>query len=199
LIPDSPRGVQKDRYGKIVIEVDIMAKKLSRSDIVKIIMETEDREYYLDEDMIRMMLDTGKIDDHNDMTGDRRTLSDVISDRMAMVAGSWAFLISFCIVIIIWIIVNTLEIPEPFDPYPYIFLNLILSCIAAIQAPMILMSQNRQDAKDRQRSENDFIVNMKSELMLEVLHDKLDKVIEAQNDVNGRLDRLESGSDDERP
>jgi uncharacterized membrane protein len=108
---------------------------------------------------------------------DRRiSLGDRLSDRLATVGGSWAFIGGFGLVLLSWIVINTTLIffKKPFDPFPFILLNLALSCLAAIQAPVILMSQNRQDAKDRLRSEYDYRVNLKAELEIRHLHQKLD-------------------------
>jgi uncharacterized membrane protein len=104
-----------------------------------------------------------------------------LSDRLADFAGSWRFIIGFGIVLALWITVNSVVlIMKPFDPYPFILLNLILSCLAAIQAPVILMSQNRQEAKDRMRSEHDYLVNLKAELEIRSLHEKMDHLLMKQ-------------------
>ncbi len=104
-----------------------------------------------------------------------------LSDRIARFGGSWAFIISFFMVLIVWILFNTLSPQEiNFDPYPFILMNLILSCIAALQAPIIMMSQNRQEEKDRKRSENDYLINLKAELEIRSLHQKVDLLIEDQ-------------------
>ena len=92
---------------------------------------------------------------------------------------------------IIWMVVNLLLASRAFDAYPFILLNLVLSCIAAIQAPLIMMSQNRQEAKDRERAENDYKVNLKNELIIDDLHRKLDLILENQRKLNRRLDELE--------
>jgi uncharacterized membrane protein len=105
----------------------------------------------------------------------------IISDKVASFGGSWAFIISFFIVLIIWIVFNSIVLKNYiFDPYPFILMNLILSCIAALQAPIIMMSQNRQEEKDRKRSENDYLINLKSELEIRALHDKIDLLLEDQ-------------------
>ena len=104
-----------------------------------------------------------------------------ISDKVARFGGSWAFIISFFVVLIIWILFNVLAPDrDDFDPYPFILMNLVLSCIAALQAPIIMMSQNRQEEKDRQRSENDYLINLKAELEVRALHQKVDLLIEEQ-------------------
>lgn len=104
-----------------------------------------------------------------------------ISDKVARFGGSWAFIMSFGLVLFAWILFNTLSPRrDEFDPYPFILMNLILSCIAALQAPVIMMSQNRQEEKDRQRAENDYLVNLKAELEIRNLHRKMDLLMEEQ-------------------
>jgi uncharacterized membrane protein len=112
---------------------------------------------------------------------DKRTLGERLSDHLASFGGSWTFIILFCAVFAIWIAVNVmLPTPQRFDVYPYILLNLILSCIAALQAPVIMMSQKRLEAKDRLRSQNDYRVNLKAELEIRQLHEKMDHLISRQ-------------------
>lgn len=104
-----------------------------------------------------------------------------ISDKVARFGGSWAFIISFGIILFAWILLNTVPPnSDVFDPYPFILMNLILSCIAALQAPIIMMSQNRKEEKDRQRAENDYLVNLKAELEIRNLHRKIDLLMEEQ-------------------
>ncbi|TAE48347.1 MAG: DUF1003 domain-containing protein [Bacteroidetes bacterium] len=102
-----------------------------------------------------------------------------ISDKVASFGGSWKFIISFSALLIVWICINTLSALR-FDPYPFILMNLILSAIAALQAPIIMMSQNRKEEKDRKRSENDYLINLKAELELRSLHRKIDLLLEEQ-------------------
>lgn len=118
---------------------------------------------------------TDKID-----TDDQLNLStgQKVADKVASFGGSWKFIISFGVFIFIWIIINSLWlINKEFDPYPFILLNLILSCLAALQAPVIMMSQNRQEEKDRERSKKDYMINLKSELEIRALHEKVDHFI----------------------
>jgi len=104
-----------------------------------------------------------------------------ISDKVARFGGSWLFIILFFIVLTIWIIFNvTVPKGAEFDPYPFILMNLILSCIAAMQAPIIMMSQNRQEEKDRKRGENDYLINLKAELEIRSLNQKLDLLVQEQ-------------------
>ena len=109
------------------------------------------------------------------------TTGQRISDKVAQFGGSWKFIISFGIILFSWILFNVLAIcVYKYDPIPFILLNLILSCIAAIQAPIIMMSQNRQEEKDRKRSENDYIINLKAEIQIRSLHQKIDLLMEEQ-------------------
>ncbi|WP_442794496.1 DUF1003 domain-containing protein [Pelobium manganitolerans] len=109
------------------------------------------------------------------------TKGQSISDRVAKFGGSWAFIVSFLFLLLFWILFNTLTpIKDNFDPYPFILMNLILSCVAALQAPIIMMSQNRQEEKDRKRSENDYMVNLKAELEINALNQKIDFLLEEQ-------------------
>ena len=109
---------------------------------------------------------------------ERLTLGQKIADKVAEFGGSWVFIISFMFLVVLWISLNTIwATSQKFDPYPFILLNLILSCIAALQAPIIMMSQNRQEDKDRQRSRSDFMVNLKAELEIRGLHRKVDLLI----------------------
>jgi uncharacterized membrane protein len=104
-----------------------------------------------------------------------------ISDRVAIFGGSWKFIIFFGVVLTVWIIINsTLPEKDRFDPYPFILMNLVLSTIAALQAPIIMMSQNRQEEKDRMRSENDYLINLKAEMEIRGLHQKIDLLLEEQ-------------------
>ena len=111
---------------------------------------------------------------------EKYTVGQRAADRIAKFAGSWAFIFSFMAVLILWMVGNILLAKRAFDPYPFILLNLVLSCVAAIQAPLIMMSQNRQEEKDRRRAENDYKVNLKTEIMIEDLHDKMNKKIAKQ-------------------
>jgi uncharacterized membrane protein len=110
------------------------------------------------------------------------TLGQRVADKIAAFGGSWTFIIAFFSFIVLWMAVNVwLLVSRPFDPYPFILLNLILSCLAAIQAPIIMMSQNRQEQKDRIRNEHDYKINLKAELEIKLLHEKIDHLIVHQN------------------
>ncbi len=113
----------------------------------------------------------------------KETFGERASDKLASFAGSWTFIIVFTLVLIGWIIVNGVILANSFDPYPFILLNLVLSCVAAVQAPLIMMSQKRQEQKDRERAQNDFKVNLKCEIIIEDLHRKLDTILENQKKI----------------
>jgi uncharacterized membrane protein len=105
-----------------------------------------------------------------------------MADKIASFGGSWSFIIIFFLFILVWMIINIIALRDRgFDPYPFILLNLILSCLAAIQAPIIMMSQNRKEEKDRKRSEHDYMINLKAELEIKLLHEKMDHLIQEQN------------------
>ncbi len=132
------------------------------------------REDMSDDELTELLLEN-KIS----VSDDRKiTFGQRASDKLAEFAGSWIFIIAFTLFLIIWILINVYFLKNPFDPYPFIMLNLVLSCIAAVQAPLIMMSQKRQEQKDRERAENDFKVNLKCEIILENLHRKLDELLE---------------------
>ncbi len=121
---------------------------------------------------------TDKIDGDDNFPA---TLGQRIADKVAAFGGSWTFIISFTLFLVSWIIINIFWLANKgFDPYPFILLNLILSCIAAMQAPVIMMSQNRQEEKDRERAKKDYMVNLKSELEIRMLHEKIDHLILSQ-------------------
>lgn len=136
----------------------------------------------LEGEVVRSMQEHELLASNVDKTFETKlTFADRLSDRIAAVGGSWRFIVGFGIFLAAWIAVNTvfLRMKAP-DPYPFIFLNLILSCVAALQAPVIMMSQNRQEAKDRVRAEHDYKVNLKAELEIRHLHEKMDYMLKQQ-------------------
>lgn len=135
-------------------------------------------------EIVRQALSEQELITQNLLHPPEETLStgQKISDKVARFGGSWMFIISFGIVLAIWIIYNSIAPQqEQFDPFPFILMNLVLSTIAALQAPIIMMSQNRQEEKDRMRSENDYLINLKAELEIRSLHQKIDLMLEEQN------------------
>lgn len=133
--------------------------------------------------IVQQTIDEEKLIVNNLLNPPSETLTkgQQISDKVARFGGSWRFIITFGVILVAWIIFNVVAISTyKFDPYPFILLNLILSCVAAIQAPIIMMSQNRQEEKDRKRSENDYLINMKAEMQIRSLHQKMDLLIQDQ-------------------
>ena len=139
-----------------------------------------------DEEVLNLLADS-KISVSPESEKEKYTLGQRAADVIAKFAGSWAFIFSFTGVLVLWMIVNTLLAAKAFDPYPFILLNLVLSCVAAIQAPLIMMSQNRQGEKDRRRAENDYKVNLKTEIMIEDLYDKVNAILAKQSALEKRL------------
>ena len=133
-----------------------------------------------DEEVLNLLADS-KISVKPESGKEKYTLGQRAADSIAKFAGSWAFIFSFCGVLVLWMIMNILLAAGAFDPYPFILLNLVLSCVAAIQAPLIMMSQNRQEEKDRRRAENDYKVNLKTEIMIEDLYDKVNAILAMQS------------------
>lgn len=132
------------------------------------------REDMSDDELTELLLEN-KISVSNDK---KITFGQRASDKLAEFAGSWFFIIAFTTFLLIWVLINVYFLKNPFDPYPFIMLNLVLSCVAAVQAPLIMMSQKRQEQRDRERAEDDFKVNLKCEIILENLHRKLDELLE---------------------
>ena len=123
---------------------------------------------------------------------EKYTLGQRAADNIAKFAGSWAFIFSFTGVLILWMAVNAVLAAKAFDPYPFILLNLVLSCVAAIQAPLIMMSQNRQEEKDRHRAENDYKVNLKTEIMIEDIFDKITAILKKQSEMEKQLGNIQN-------
>ena len=133
---------------------------------------------HLEKTVLKTMSNKKTITDKLDHKNAQSTKGQIIADKVASFGGSWTFILSFVAFIIIWITINGILLTrKEFDPYPFILLNLILSCIASLQAPVIMMSQNRQEAKDRKRAQDDYMINLKSELEIRTLHEKMDHLI----------------------
>ena len=158
-----------------------MQNNNSKKEIVKMLLK-KDINVTDEEDLINMLInepisvDTDKESDLN------RSFGDYLADKITEIAGSWPFIIGLVIFLLLWIILNIFILTNA-DPYPFILLNLLLSCIAALQAPIIMMSQNREAKKDRLRSSNDYKTDLKSELILEDLHNKMSQIIKNQNKI----------------
>ena len=141
-----------------------------------------------DEEVLNLLADS-KISESP--ATEKYTLGQRAADAIAKFAGSWAFIFAFTGVLILWMVVNTILAADAFDPFPFILLNLVLSCVAAIQAPLIMMSQNRQEEKDRRRAENDYKVNLKTEIMIEDLYDKVNAILAKQSVLEKKLQEQE--------
>lgn len=153
-------------------------KNLTHNKIIKEILENV-RDDMHDEEIIHLVLEKPIATKQQE----KETVGQKIADKIAHLGGSWTFIIIFTIALVSWMIFNLVAI-NSIDPYPFILLNLILSCVAAIQAPIIMMSQNRQEQKDRLRNENDYKVNLKTEIIIQDLHNKLDQIIEILEKTN---------------
>ncbi|WP_302999171.1 DUF1003 domain-containing protein [Thomasclavelia spiroformis] len=153
-------------------------KNLTNSNIVKEIIENV-KDDMQNEEIIHLVLEK-QVSHHNPQN---ITRGQKIADNIAKFGGSWYFIITFVILLISWMIYNQFS-KNSLDPYPFILLNLILSCLSALQAPIIMMSQNRQEQIDRQRNENDYKVNLKTEIIIQDLHNKLDIILEELEKIN---------------
>ena len=159
-------------------------KKNEREKLLRELLKTTDDELG-DEELLHMLISqklSTTPDDYSNSTFGQRA-----ADAVAKFVGSWAFIFIFIGIIFLWMLTNILMATNAFDPYPFILLNLVLSCVAAIQAPLIMMSQNRQEAKDRERAESDYHVNLKSELIVGDLHVKLDSILDNQKKLQQEL------------
>ena len=149
-----------------------------------------------DEEVLNLLANS-KISVRPESGKEKYTLGQRAADTIAKFAGSWAFIFSFTGVLVLWMVFNVILATKAFDPYPFILLNLVLSCVAAIQAPLIMMSQNRQEEKDRRRAENDYKVNLKTEIMIEDLYDKVSAILAKQLEMEKQL-QAESKKNEEK-
>lgn len=167
--------------------------KNNKKKIIEELLHESDMEM-TDEELIGEILIT-KVTENYEKT-EKVSFGQKAADAVARFAGSWAFIFSFVAIMIIWMILNVILAANAFDAYPFILLNLVLSCIAAIQAPLIMMSQNRQEAIDRRRAENDYKVNLKSEFVIDELYKKTEQIYETQKKI---LKFIESRSSSVEP
>lgn len=172
-----------------------MEKKNTKKDIVKMLLnknlETEDEEQLLD-----LLIDQPIAIDVDKVDANTRKFGDRLADKLTAIAGSWGFIIGFTLFLILWILLN-LFCFDNLDPFPFILLNLVLSCIAALQAPIIMMSQNREAKREVLRSQNDYKTDLKSELILEELHDKMEKIIVNQKRIINYIEKKEQEKDEQ--
>ncbi|GKX65874.1 DUF1003 domain-containing protein [Inconstantimicrobium mannanitabidum] len=165
----------------------------SKEELVREILKKDRdlKESNINEEMIHELIN-GKVSKNiNEADDENSTLGQRVADKIAEFGGSWTFIISFCVVLVVWILGNAFILSnKAFDPYPFVFLNLVLSCLAALQAPIIMMSQNRQSEKDRLTAANDYLINLKSEIIVEDLHYKLDLLMEQQAENTKTIETL---------
>ena len=158
-----------------------MDAKIKKKEIVKQLLN-EDLKTDDENELIEMLIDEPLAIDIDKLEDEKSTFKDKLADKITAIAGSWTFIIIFVSFLIIWVILNKC-LEDSIDPYPFILLNLLLSCIAALQAPIIMMSQNREAKKDSMRSKNDYRTDLKSELILEVLHDQMSEIAKNQRKI----------------
>ena len=173
-----------------------MEKRKTKAEIVKMLLKNNELDSKDEEELINLLVDQPISIDIDKQEEAKMTFGDRIADKVSEIAGSWGFILSFSIFLIFWVILNTkvLTGENQIDQYPFILLNLLLSCIAALQAPIIMMSQNRQAAKDSLRNQNDYRTDLKSEIILEELHNKIELIIRNQKKI---LKYLENDNDEE--
>ena len=174
-----------------------MEKKRTKKEIVKMLLSNNELDEKDEEELLDLLIDQPISIDVDKQEEAKMSFGDKIADKVSAVVGSWTFIILFIFFLLLWTFVNGVLLKEgdPIDPYPFILLNLVLSCIAAIQAPIIMMSQNRQAEKDSLRNQNDYRTDLKSELILEELHDKMEVIIKNQKKI---IKALEEGEENEK-
>ena len=157
-------------------------EKKTKKDIVKMLV-AQDLTGKDEEDLMELLINEQIAVNVEKEEESKMTRGDRVADKLSEVAGSWGFIIGFSLFLLFWIILNGVILIKALDPFPFILLNLLLSCLAALQAPIIMMSQNRQAKKDAMRNRNDYRTDLKSELILEDLHDDIQKLIANQNKI----------------
>lgn len=169
-----------------------MALTKKKRDIVKMLINDNSIDDISEEELIDLLFNEPLNIDIDKNMKKEETVLDRLADKITNIAGSWGFIFSFVLILASWMTINILldKLPtsEAFDPYPFILLNLFLSCVAALQAPIIMMSQNRSAKKDSMRSKNDYKTDLKSELILEDLHDKMDTILKNQKKILSKLE-----------
>lgn len=189
LIKNDNPGFNKECY----IHIDEMNRY--RNVYLTNLMKEEKGDFdELDKEVIDAVTNKEVISDNiEDDLNEELSVGQLIADKVAKFGGSWPFIISFGIFLFLWMATNVWVLAtKPFDPYPFILLNLVLSTLAAIQAPVIMMSQNRQEEKDRKRGENDYKINLKAELEIRLLHEKIDHLLYGQNSKILEIQKLQT-------
>jgi uncharacterized membrane protein len=159
-----------------------METRKTKKEIVKMLLKSNELEEKDEEELLNLLINQPISIDVDKQEEAKMTKGDRIADKVSEIAGSWGFILGFSAFLLFWIILNAfiLRGDKQIDAYPFILLNLLLSCLAALQAPIIMMSQNRQAAKDSLRNQNDYRTDLKSEIILEDLHDKMDEILRNQ-------------------
>jgi len=166
---------------KNVVNKKEIVKKLLKQEI-----DAED-----EADLIEMLIDRPITIDVDKQEDKSLTIGEKLADKLSEVAGSWTFIIGFSAFIIIWIVINVIVLQKAADPYPFVLLNLMLSCLASLQAPIIMMSQNRQAKKDSIRNQNDYQIDLKSELILERLHEEIQESLRNERQIIRMLTEMQ--------
>ena len=178
-----------------------MEKRLTKKEIVKMLLKNSaELEVQDEEELLDLLIDQPISIDVDKQEEAKMTKGDRLADKLSEIAGSWGFIIGFSAFLIFWVIINTMVFANgsEIDPYPFILLNLVLSCIAALQAPVIMMSQNRQAAKDSLRNQNDYRTDLKSELILEDLHHKMEEILKNQRKIIRMMEPNEEESNEKK-
>lgn len=169
---------------------------MEKKKIVKLLINNTELDTKDEEELIDLIIDQPLSIDVDKAQDSRMTTGDKLADKLSEVAGSWGFIIIFILFLLAWIIINGILLKEnAFDEYPFILLNLFLSCVAAIQAPIIMMSQNRQAEKDSIRNQNDYRIDLKSELILENLHEQIEEIRKEQKRISKMLEEMNDKKD----
>ena len=174
-----------------------MENRKTKKEIVKMLLKNKELEEKDEEELLDLLIDQPISIDVDKQEEAKMTRGDRIADKVSEIAGSWTFILCFSGFLLFWIVLNViiLKTDDQLDPYPFILLNLLLSCLAALQAPVIMMSQNRQAAKDSLRNQNDYRTDLKSELILEELHDKMEEILRTQRKILRIIDEDENKKD----
>lgn len=165
-------------------------RKLTKSELLSMLLEKENTDIKRMDEMLDLLVSKNVSFVVSGNQEEQLTFGERMSDSFAKFAGSWTFIIIFTLILVVWIIIN-LTMPVPFDEFPFILLNLILSCVAALQAPIIMMSQNRQEKKDRIRGENDYKLDLKSAMILENLYEKINSIITTEQAVKAKVSSID--------
>ena len=170
-----------------------MEKRKTKKEIVQMLLKNSSLDEADEDELIDLLIDQPISIDVDKQEEAKMTFGDKAADKVSEIAGSWGFVLGFSFFLVAWVVINGVVLAEgsEIDPYPFILLNLVLSCIAALQAPIIMMSQNRQAAKDSLRNQNDYRTDLKSEIILEELHDKIEMILKNQKKIMKELENTD--------